>query len=127
MSHAVGRRSQLLSRPVKGEAVAQGVEEQRGEQRVRAALRVALANNGSGITRDVSASGMFFETDAAYERGSAIDLTIDIDTPGGPMVLSCRGQIVRVERRQATVGVAVRFLESTLKVADVRSVGAAAS
>jgi hypothetical protein len=106
--------------------VAQGEEEQRGEQRVRAALRVALADNASGVTRDVSASGMFFETDAAYERGSAIDFRIDMDTPGGPMVLSCRGQIVRVERRQTTVGVAVRFLESTLKVAEVRSVSAAA-
>ena len=95
----------------------QGVEEQRKEQRVRAALRLDLGNNATGVTRDVSASGMYFETDAVYERGNAIRFEIGIDTPSGPIVLSCRGEIVRVERRDAKLGVAVRFLESTLKAA----------
>lgn len=92
-----------------------GAEEQRREQRVHAALRVALDNNATGLTRDVSASGIFFETEAAFDRGSAICFDIDIDTPGGPVVLSCRGEIVRVERREARLGVAVKILESVLR------------
>ena len=92
-----------------------GAEEHRREQRVRAALRVGLDNNAVGVTRDVSASGIFFETDASFDPGGPISFHIEIDTPGGAMVLSCRGEIVRVEQRDAKLGVAVRIVESVLK------------
>jgi len=95
--------------------VAQDEAEHRKEERVPAALRVDLGNNATGMTRDVSASGIFFETEASYISGDPISFAIDLDTPGGRMVLSCRGEIVRVERRDTRVGVAVRILESTLK------------
>ena len=92
-------------------------EDNRREERVRAALRVDLGNNASGVTRDVSASGIFFETDTAYAPGSPISFAIDIDAPGGKMILNCRGEIVRVEQRDRRVGVAVKILESMLKPA----------
>ncbi len=88
--------------------------EQRTEERVPAALRVNLAG-GEGLTRDVSATGLYFETSRAYAAGSAITFAIDIDTPGGAMVLQCAGTIVRVERRGELQGIAVRIIESTLK------------
>ena len=90
--------------------------EQRSEERVPAALRVSL-DGGSGLTRDVSASGIFFETDASYASGSHIRFTVDIGTPGGDMVLSCHGNIVRVEQRGAKVGVAVKITESSIRPA----------
>lgn len=90
-------------------------EESRREERVRAALRVDLGGNGVGVTRDVSASGIFFETDVTYSPGNPIAFTIDIDAPAGKMVLQCRGEIVRVEARESRVGVAVKILESVLK------------
>ena len=90
-------------------------EEERKEERIRAAWPVTLGGERAGVTRDVSASGIYFETDSHYDPGSSIAFEIDIDTPGGAMVLSCRGQIVRTEQRDARVGVAVKILESTLK------------
>jgi hypothetical protein len=92
-----------------------GDEENRQEERVQAALRVDLGNNAVGITRDVSASGVFFETDASYDRGSAISFAVDIDTPSGPVVFCCKGEIVRIERRDGKLGVAVKLLESSLR------------
>jgi len=99
-------------------------EEQRREERIQAALPVNLGN-GIGVTRDVSASGLYFEADSTFSPGSSISFSIDIETPGGAMVLSCRGQIVRVDQRGKQQGVAVRILESAVHAAS--GPGAAAS
>jgi hypothetical protein len=97
--------------------LAQGGEENRKEQRVRTALRVDLGGEATGVTRDVSASGIFFETEASYARGNSVRFRIDIETPTGPMLLTCRGEVVRLEPRGARLGVAVRIVESSLSAA----------
>ena len=89
--------------------------ESRSEERVRAALPVQVGDRVCGITRDVSASGIFFETDDTFTAGGSISFAIDIDAPGGRMVMSCRGEVVRVEQRDRRVGVAVRIVESSLR------------
>jgi hypothetical protein len=99
--------------------------EQRREERVPAALRLTL-DRGIGVTENVSASGMFFETDASYAPGSAIRFTVDIETPGGKMLLSCAGDIVRVEQRQSRIGVAVRITESVIRPASVAAAAGSA-
>jgi hypothetical protein len=86
----------------------------RREERVSTALPVDLGTT-KGITRDVSASGLFFETDATYALGNEINLAVELDTPGGRMLLRCEGEIVRIEPRAARVGVAVRIIESALE------------
>src|SRR5262245_26301347 len=91
-------------------------EEQRREERIQAVLPVKLGN-GMGLTRDVSASGVYFETDSALAAGSPITFSVDIETPGGAMVLWCRGQVVRVDQRGKLQGIAVRIVESTVKAA----------
>lgn len=83
----------------------------RRQKRLGAALRVKLGRV-SGITRDLSASGVFFETDATYRAGSRIHFEIDLDTPWGKAVCDCDGRIVRVERRDGSVGIAVQFGDS---------------
>ena len=85
-------------------------EIRRGE-RLGAALAVNLGKK-SGVTRDVSASGIFFETDAAYRKGSEIRFELDLDTPWGKAKCDCRGTIVRVERHDGTVGIAVQFSDA---------------
>ena len=87
---------------------------QRTEERVSAALPVDLGT-ATGITTDVSASGISFETDATYAFGNTVDLKVEFDTPGGKMLLKCRGEIVRIEPRGNRVGVAVKITESTLE------------
>lgn len=93
-------------------------QEKRGEERVRTALPVNVGIT-TGITRDVSATGMYFETDASYAVGSTVSIALDVDTPQGRMLFKCRGEILRVERQGKKVGVAVRFLESALEPAQV--------
>ncbi len=70
-------------------------------------LRVELPH-GTGVTRDVSAIGVFFFTDRPYIVGTAIDFTIVFEeaNPDAPMKVRCRGQVVRVEPSDERVGVA---------------------
>jgi len=82
----------------------------RREKRVPAALPVNLGR-ARGMTRDVSASGAFFETDASCKVGSSVRFAIQLATPWGPAHFDCRGTIVRVERHDSTIGVAVQFTD----------------
>ncbi len=56
---------------------------------------------GTGLTRDVSASGVFFETTAELPVGEPIQFALVMEhvDPHGPLRLRCEGRIVRVERR----------------------------
>lgn len=83
-----------------------------GEERRRAAryslgLLVRL-DEASGITRDVSPSGILFETDAPLTPGEPVSFTVMVDSahPGAPLELECRGTIVRVEDLDGRVRVA---------------------
>ena len=89
-------------------------QEKRKDERIFTALPVDLGN-ATGVTRDVSASGVFFEIDSSYRLGSAIEFAVEMDTPGGKMLLKCEGEIVRVEPRGARVGVAVKITESAIE------------
>lgn len=88
--------------------------EQRSEERVPAALPVEL-ENATGLTRDVSPSGLYFETDGDFSAGTVISFAVNFDTPAGKMVLNCQGEIVRVVRGKAKLGVAVKIFDSTLR------------
>jgi hypothetical protein len=80
----------------------------RQAQRFSVALPVEL-ERGKGVTRDVSASGVFFETDRLFSPGAPITFCLVLEhvTSVGPIRLHCQGTIVRVERRNGKVGVAV--------------------
>ena len=80
--------------------------------RVKAALPVQL-EGASGLARDVSAGGVFIETDAAYALGSPVDVALDLNTPWGRFVIESRGRIVRLEHREDKIGVAVQFVEQS--------------
>ncbi len=58
---------------------------------------------------------MFFETDVNYAAGSEISFSIELEGPGGKMMLRCQGQIVRVEQRDGKIGVAAKIIESRLE------------
>ena len=94
-----------------------GKKDKRRDTRVSASLPVEAAGV-AGIARDVSATGIFFETDAAYAIGSSLSLALDLDTPWGKVMIRCKGKIVRVESRDRKVGVAVQFTDSTATPLD---------
>ena len=87
----------------------------RREERM-ASTRPVRLDRGTGITRNISASGVFFETDLDYAAGSQISFAIEFDGPRGEkMMLKCRGEIVRVEHRNGKVGVAAKIVASKLE------------
>lgn len=86
---------------------------ERCEERIHAALPVNL-ETATGITHNVSASGIFFETSATLAQGSSISFTVEFDAPGGKMELKCQGEIVRTEQCGDRMGVAVKITDSTM-------------
>jgi len=78
----------------------------REEVRVTTALRVTFAA-GQGVTRNVSASGIYFVTDTAFSVGQPVRLYIEFeDLPGGPLAVTCDARVVRVEKDGTARGVA---------------------
>ena len=63
-------------------------------------------DHGFGVTRNVSATGIYFITDVALERGGPIKLTLDFnDYPGGPLRVQCTANVVRIEPHDGKHGV----------------------
>ena len=90
--------------------------EKRGEERMSVTRPVVLAR-GSGVTRNISTSGVFFETNADYAVGSKIIFAIELDGPQGEnLALRSRGEIVRIEHRAGKVGMAVKIFASKLEL-----------
>lgn len=90
--------------------------EHRTEPREMVSLPLDLGGGRTGTTRDISASGVYFETDVDQTPGSLVDFSIDFDTPGGPMRLKCHGTIVRTERHADRQGAAVKIIEARFEV-----------
>ena len=67
------------------------------------------------VTRNVSASGMYFEADMPYAVGNEIRFAVDLETPEGRRVLRCRGEILRVRPQNGRMGMAVKILESAIE------------
>ncbi len=62
--------------------------------------------------RDVSANGVFFETEQSFPLGERIRFAFVLQhaDPGRPLHLRCEGRIVRVEPVGAKIGVGVEIL-----------------
>jgi len=88
----------------------------RREERIPANLQVNLGDL-IGVTRDISASGISFETTTPLALGEAIKFTVNFEGHAGKMVLKCVGQIVRAESLGAGMKIAVQIAESTMEVA----------
>jgi len=86
--------------------------------RLEIGLLVEL-EHGKGWTRDVSASGVFFETDEPLAPGVPIRFSMLLDQSStGPLRLECVGRIVRVEQQDGRLGVAATFTVSRLVPVD---------
>lgn len=74
----------------------------------------------TGLTRDISTAGVFFETDSSVPVGATLrfSFVLEYADPEGPVRLRCQGEVVRVERRKGKVGVAVRFSSYRFDLAE---------
>ena len=82
----------------------------------RQALRFPITlpvelERGTGITWNISTSGVLFETDQVFSTGALIRLTLVLEPTcqGIPTRLLCRGKIVRAKRHEEKAGVGVAF------------------
>jgi len=82
--------------------------ERRRHWRYPATLEIRLGQS-RGVSQNVSASGLYLETDAPLVPGQTItfSLTLNEIYPDVPLDLRCTGIIVRVEPRGRRRGVAV--------------------
>lgn len=91
------------------EGLPDGFAIQRASRRFPLRIAVAL-DDVSGITRDVSASGLYFETEEIFLSSKRLDFELLLPRPSGAMLrLRCQGEVVRVEPGETNVGIAVRF------------------
>jgi hypothetical protein len=77
-------------------------------------LRINLGRN-SGVTRDISASALYIQTDASLSPGESVTFAVEIETAAGKIALWCHGRVLRTEHHGPLQGAAVRILESTLR------------
>lgn len=62
-----------------------------------------------GQTRDLSATGLSFDSDKAYPVGSIVDLTLRYGLDGHNFPLQCQAEVVRVEQSGAHFTIAARW------------------
>jgi hypothetical protein len=69
-------------------------------------------DGATGTTRDISASGVYFETSRGLLPGTLISFSVVFEHAGTgePLHVKYEGEIVRLEALGAQVGVAVRVL-----------------
>jgi hypothetical protein len=82
--------------------------ERRRAQRFQVVLLVELTE-GTAVTRDLSASGAFFETTRTFAVGECLCFSIVLEhvAPGHTVRLRCCGRVVRIEPYSHSIGVAV--------------------
>lgn len=84
--------------------------------RFRIDLPVEL-EHGTGTTRDLGTSGVYFTSRCGFEPRSRLDFTIVLDSVNAdrPLRMRCSGEVVRVEPLEDLVGVAARIVEYTIE------------
>ena len=90
-------------------------KEQRVEPRERLALPLRLRDGSHAVTRDISSSGIFFEMAGEHDIYGLVDFEMQLPEH---LKFSAVGEIVRVEYRLGSTGVAVKLLAPRLEPLD---------
>jgi hypothetical protein len=74
----------------------------------------------AGRSRDISISGIYFETEGSFSPETQIELTLlwEPTLLGTPMRIKCKGQVVRVERHEGKLGVAIAIEAYGFEIAE---------
>lgn len=72
----------------------------------------------TGITKNISASGIYFEMDAHMQPGQQVSLVIDLNVVGRQMKWSCTAEVVREDHRNNRRGYGARILRQELHDLD---------
>ena len=83
--------------------------DQRSAVRFEANLPVAL-QGARGETQNISAHGVYFETDVQQRVGELVNFSLEYTLRGRRHRLLCEGKVVRVDVHDGRVGVAARLV-----------------
>jgi PilZ domain len=98
------------------------VADKRRAERFIGAIPIVL-KQGTGLTRDFSTDGVYFETDQALSVGEELDFIMHLNhaDPAEQLRLKCRGKVLRLEPGSGKIGVAVavdsHMLRGTMELA----------
>jgi PilZ domain len=85
------------------------IRDKRAAERFDATMPVVVAG-APGLTHNISAQGVYFETDAEQRVGALVNFTIEYSLYGRKRRLLCEGKVVRVEKQNGRIGVAARLV-----------------
>lgn len=101
-----------------------GSKADRGSREARAAVRfdtrmpVRVAH-GAGTTQNISAQGVYFETDDPPHEGALVNFSVEYTLYGRKHRLLCEGKVVRVEPLGGKVGVAARLVAPFFEAEEI--------
>ncbi|HAL39694.1 MAG TPA: hypothetical protein DCP03_16960 [Polaromonas sp.] len=75
-----------------------------------------------GLTRNISATGIYFETELTQEPGLRVHFTVEVNVRGEKIRLVCEGEVVREDRNDGVLGIAAKlasFFADAAEVIDV--------
>ena len=80
------------------------------DHRAAARFDTALTVDVEGRTRNISASGFYFETEVDFPIGSRLNLSVQFTHGGKQHWLPCEGKVVRVTQADGRNGVAAQLV-----------------
>jgi len=85
-------------------------DEKRSSQRLQVEIPVCIGQEET-ISRDVSCSGIYFQTDQSFIEGDDLNFTLELiyALPGKQIKLNCQGEAVRIEQRGEKFGIAAKI------------------
>ncbi len=92
-----------------GTKAARATREQRAAVRFDTHMPVQT-EHGAGTAQNISAPGIYFETDVEPHAGALVNFSIEYRLHGRMHRLLCEGKVVRVEQHGERVGVAARLV-----------------
>ena len=85
-------------------------DEKRSSQRLQVEIPVYIGQEET-ITRDVSCSGIYFQTDQSFVEGDDLNFSLELiyALPGKQIKLGCQGEAVRIEQCGEKFGIAAKI------------------
>ena len=68
--------------------------------------------NFHGLARNISATGIYFETEAAPELGSHVYFAVELTVRGEKLKLVCDCKVLRVDQKDGVHGIAAKLNDS---------------
>jgi hypothetical protein len=84
-------------------------QDQRSAVRFDKTMPVRI-DGAHGETLNISAHGVYFETDIPQQPGALVNFTVEFQMRGRTHRILCEGKVVRVEQQGTRIGVAARLV-----------------